>query len=66
MADAGRLGFALRNVQPETGTRLSGVATAFDVPLRSFVVDVAPIFHPSFVWSERVHNFRHPVLTKTC
>jgi pimeloyl-ACP methyl ester carboxylesterase len=36
------------------------VATAFDVPLRSFVVDVAPIFHPSFVWSERVHKLQTP------
>ena len=36
------------------------VATAFDVRLRSFVVDVAPIFHPSFVWSERVHKLQTP------
>jgi pimeloyl-ACP methyl ester carboxylesterase len=34
------------------------VATAFDVPLRSFVVDVAPIFHPESVWSERVHKLQ--------
>jgi pimeloyl-ACP methyl ester carboxylesterase len=32
------------------------VASAFDVPLRSWVVDVANIFHPRFEWSERVHN----------
>lgn len=36
------------------------VATAFDVPLRSFAVDVAPIFHPRFVWSERVHQLQTP------
>jgi pimeloyl-ACP methyl ester carboxylesterase len=34
------------------------VATAFDVPLRSFVVDVAPIFHPKFDWPERVHKLQ--------
>jgi pimeloyl-ACP methyl ester carboxylesterase len=36
------------------------VATAFDVPLRSFVVDVAPIFHPKFDWPERVHRLQTP------
>lgn len=36
------------------------VATAFDVPLRSFVVDVAPIFHPGFEWPERVHRLQTP------
>jgi pimeloyl-ACP methyl ester carboxylesterase len=36
------------------------VATAFDAPLRSFAVDVAPIFHPSFVWHERVHRLQTP------
>jgi pimeloyl-ACP methyl ester carboxylesterase len=36
------------------------VATAFDVPLRSFVVDVAPIFHPKFVWHERVQRLQTP------
>lgn len=36
------------------------VATAFDVPLRSFAVDVAPVFHPSFVWSERVQRLQTP------
>jgi pimeloyl-ACP methyl ester carboxylesterase len=36
------------------------VATAFDVPLRSFVVDVAPIFHPRFDWPERVHKLQTP------
>jgi pimeloyl-ACP methyl ester carboxylesterase len=36
------------------------VATAFDVPLRSFVVDVAPIFHPKFDWPERVRRLQTP------
>jgi pimeloyl-ACP methyl ester carboxylesterase len=36
------------------------VATALDVPLRSFVVDVAPIFHPEFDWPERVHRLQTP------
>src|SRR5262245_37896979 len=36
------------------------VATAFDVPVRSYAVDVAPIFHPSFAWSERVHQLQTP------
>jgi pimeloyl-ACP methyl ester carboxylesterase len=30
------------------------VATAFDVPARSWAVDVAEIFHPRFAWPERV------------
>jgi pimeloyl-ACP methyl ester carboxylesterase len=36
------------------------VVTAFDVPLRSYVVDVAPIFHPDFVWPERVRRLQMP------
>lgn len=36
------------------------VATAFDVALRSFAVDVAAIFHPRFVWSERVRRLQMP------
>jgi pimeloyl-ACP methyl ester carboxylesterase len=36
------------------------VATAFDVPLRSYAVDVAPIFHPRFEWPERVHRLQTP------
>lgn len=36
------------------------VATAFDVLLRSFAVDVAPIFHPKFDWPERVHRLQTP------
>lgn len=36
------------------------VASAFDVPLRSWTVDVAEIFHPQFAWPERVHNLQTP------
>jgi pimeloyl-ACP methyl ester carboxylesterase len=36
------------------------VASAFDVPLRSWVVDVADIFHPRFAWPERVRNLQTP------
>lgn len=36
------------------------VASAFDLPLRSWVVDVADIFHPRFVWPERVHDLQTP------
>jgi pimeloyl-ACP methyl ester carboxylesterase len=36
------------------------VATAFDVPLRSYAVDMAPIFHPRFEWPERVHRLQTP------
>ena len=36
------------------------VASAFDVPLRSWVVDVADIFHPRLVWPERVHDLQTP------
>jgi pimeloyl-ACP methyl ester carboxylesterase len=36
------------------------VATGFEVPLRSFVVDVAPIFHPEFTWPERVQRLQTP------
>jgi pimeloyl-ACP methyl ester carboxylesterase len=34
------------------------VASAFDVPLRSWAVDVANIFHPEFAWPERVHDLQ--------
>jgi hypothetical protein len=36
------------------------IATAFDVDLRSFVVDVANIFNPDAVWPERVHQLQTP------
>jgi pimeloyl-ACP methyl ester carboxylesterase len=36
------------------------VASAFDTPLRSWTVDVANIFHPQFVWPERVHSLQTP------
>jgi pimeloyl-ACP methyl ester carboxylesterase len=38
------------------------VASAFDVPLRSWVVDVADIFHPRFTWPERVRDVQTPGL----
>lgn len=36
------------------------VATASDVPLRSYAVDVADIFHPDHVWPERVQQLQTP------
>jgi pimeloyl-ACP methyl ester carboxylesterase len=36
------------------------VASAFDVALRSWTVDVADIFHPRFKWPERVRNLQTP------
>jgi pimeloyl-ACP methyl ester carboxylesterase len=36
------------------------VASAFDVPLRSWSVDVPDIFHPDFVWPERVQRLQEP------
>src|SRR6266508_1696636 len=36
------------------------VASAFDVPLRSWAVDVANIFHPQFAWPDRVHDLQAP------
>jgi pimeloyl-ACP methyl ester carboxylesterase len=36
------------------------VATAFDVPLRSWAVDVANIFHPDFVWHETAQIWQTP------
>ncbi|MGH2697855.1 MAG: alpha/beta fold hydrolase [Actinomycetota bacterium] len=36
------------------------VVTAFDAEVRSFVVDVANIFHPASVWPERVHRLQTP------
>ena len=36
------------------------VASAFDLPLRSWTVDVADIFHPRFAWPERVHDLQTP------
>ena len=34
------------------------VASAFAVRLRSWIVDVADIFHPRFVWPERVRQLQ--------
>jgi pimeloyl-ACP methyl ester carboxylesterase len=36
------------------------VASACDVPLRSWTVDVANILHPQFAWPERVHKLQTP------
>ncbi|CAG0937651.1 hypothetical protein TFLX_06600 [Thermoflexales bacterium] len=36
------------------------VVSAFDIPVRSWVVDVANIFHPHFVWPKRVHDLQIP------
>lgn len=36
------------------------VVSALDVPVRSWVVDVANIFHPDFEWPERVHQLQAP------
>lgn len=36
------------------------VASAFDVSLHSWTVDVANIFHPSFVWPENVRELQSP------
>jgi pimeloyl-ACP methyl ester carboxylesterase len=36
------------------------VVTAFDVPVRSWVVDVANIFHPAFTWPDRVLELQRP------
>ncbi len=38
------------------------VASAFGIPLRSWAVDVANIFHPGFEWPERVHRLQTPGL----
>jgi pimeloyl-ACP methyl ester carboxylesterase len=34
------------------------VASAFDLPLRSWTVDVANIFHPEFAWPQQVHELQ--------
>ena len=36
------------------------VATAVEVPLRSWAVDVSEIFHPDHVWPERVRTMEQP------
>lgn len=36
------------------------VASAFGVPLRSWTVDVANIFHPRFAWPERMRRLQTP------
>jgi pimeloyl-ACP methyl ester carboxylesterase len=67
-AYAAWLADALRGVQGpidlvghDVGALISlRVATYFDVPLRSWTVDVASIFHPGCVWPERVHRLQTP------
>ena len=36
------------------------MATAFDVSLRSWAVDVANVFHPAFVWHEAAQTWQTP------
>jgi pimeloyl-ACP methyl ester carboxylesterase len=36
------------------------IASGFDVPLRSWTVDVANIFHPEAEWPEQVHDLQTP------
>ena len=36
------------------------VASAYDLPLRSWAVDVADIFHPEFAWPERMEQLQTP------
>jgi len=36
------------------------VVSAYDVEVRSYAVDVAPIFHPGSVWSERTQQLQTP------
>jgi DNA replication protein DnaC len=36
------------------------IATAFDLPLRSWAVDVANVFHPDFVWHEHARQLQKP------
>jgi pimeloyl-ACP methyl ester carboxylesterase len=36
------------------------VASAFDLTLRSWAVDVADVFHPRFAWPERVRDLQTP------
>jgi pimeloyl-ACP methyl ester carboxylesterase len=38
------------------------VASAFDVALRSWTVDVADVFHPRFSWPQRVRDLQTPGL----
>jgi pimeloyl-ACP methyl ester carboxylesterase len=36
------------------------LVTAYDVPMRSWVVDVANVFHCDFSWPDRVHSLQTP------
>jgi pimeloyl-ACP methyl ester carboxylesterase len=42
------------------------VASAFDVALRSWTVDVADVFHPRFGWPQRVRDSQTPGLASGC
>jgi pimeloyl-ACP methyl ester carboxylesterase len=62
------LGMILKQIDPpidivghDLGALLTmRVASGFDILLRSWVVDVADIFHPHFVWPERVRSLQIP------
>jgi pimeloyl-ACP methyl ester carboxylesterase len=41
------------------------VVSAFDVPVRSWVVDVPAIFHPRFAWPPRVRQLQTPGVGET-
>ena len=41
------------------------VVSAFDVPVRSWVVDVPALFHPRFVWPPRVRQLQTPGVGET-
>ena len=59
--ELGRIDAPVDLVGHDVGALISlRVATAFDVRLRSFAVDVAPIFHPESAWPERVHRLQTP------
>jgi pimeloyl-ACP methyl ester carboxylesterase len=36
------------------------LVSAFELPVRSWAVDVADVFHPNFTWQDRVHKLQTP------
>ena len=60
LADAlARLDGPLDLVGHDIGALLTlRIATAFELPLRSWVVDVANVFHRDHVWPDRVHQLQ--------
>lgn len=36
------------------------IISHYDIPIRSWVVDVAPIFHPADEWNEMVQQYQTP------